>query len=147
MTDTFPIQTAMLIDDESFDQKLYQRIISRSGLVAEIMPFLYADLALDYLKSSDCKPIDVIFLDINMPRMNGFEFLEAATEQLGPSFARIVVVMLTTSLEERDRDRARSYPVVRKFIHKPLTSDHLIEVATLVTEAKALLAAPGRRSA
>ena len=40
MTDTFPIQTAMLIDDESFDQKLYQRIISRSGLVAEIMPFL-----------------------------------------------------------------------------------------------------------
>ena len=131
------IQTAMLIDDESFDQKMYQRIIKRSGLVAEVLPFIYADEALAYLKSPASKPIDVIFLDINMPRMNGFEFLAAATADLGADFARMVVVMLTTSLEKSDRVRASAYPVVRRFINKPLTVDHLNDVADLLRELKA----------
>lgn len=134
MTQTPPIQTVMLIDDESFDQKLYQRVITRSGLVGEVISFLYADEALAYLTSGQSKPIDVIFLDINMPRMNGFEFLEAATRSLGEEFARIVVVMLTTSLERSDRDRAASYSVVRRFINKPLTREHLVEVAEILRE-------------
>ena len=137
MTDHLPIQTAMLIDDESFDQQMYQRIIKRSGLVGEVLPFIYADEALIYLKSPDCKPIDVIFLDINLPRMNGFEFLSAATDALGAGFARMVVVMLTTSLEQGDRVRANAYPVVRRFINKPLTTDHLNEVADLLQRLKA----------
>lgn len=128
------IETVMLIDDESFDQKLYQRVITRSGLVGEVISFLYADEALAYLASADSKPIDVIFLDINMPRMNGFEFLEAATRTLGEEFARIVVVMLTTSLERSDRERAASYSVVRRFINKPLTREHLEEVAEILRE-------------
>ena len=137
MTQNLPIQTAMLIDDESFDQKMYQRIIKRSGLVGEVLPFIYADEALAYLKLPDCKPIDVIFLDINMPRMNGFEFLSAATAALGEGFARMVVVMLTTSLENSDRVRSNAYPVVRRFINKPLTVDHLNDVATMLQQLRA----------
>lgn len=136
MTQHLPIQTAMLIDDERFDQKMYQRIINRSGMVGEILPFIYADEALVYLKSPDCKPIDVIFLDINMPRMNGFEFLSAATAALGAGFARMVVVMLTTSLEQSDRVRASAFPVVRRFISKPLTVDHLNDVADLLQQIR-----------
>jgi CheY-like chemotaxis protein len=116
---------------------MYQRIIKRSGLVGDVLPFIYAEDALAYLKSPDSKPIDVIFLDINMPRMNGFEFLSAATEALGAGFARMVVVMLTTSLEKSDRVRANDYPVVRRFINKPLTVDHLSDVADLLQQLKA----------
>jgi CheY-like chemotaxis protein len=126
------IRTAMLIDDESFDQKLYQRVLQRSGLVEEALSFLYADEALAYLASPGHRKIDVIFLDIHMPRMNGFEFLEAATETLGQKFASVVVVMLTTSLERRDRDRAATYPVVRRFINKPLIVEQVADVAALL---------------
>ena len=128
------IGTVLLIDDESFDQKLYKRVIDRSGLVKEALSFLYADEALAYLMSPDCKAIDVIFLDIHMPRMNGFEFLDAATQALGPDFAKLVVVMLTTSLERRDRERAAGYSVVRRFIGKPLTVEHIVEVASLLQD-------------
>lgn len=127
-----PIETAMLIDDESLDQKLYQRIIQRSGLVKVVLPFTYADTALEYLKSMPAKPIDVIFLDINIPRMNGFEFLTAATATLGKDFVHVVVVMLTTSLDDRDRARAQVFPSVKRFINKPLTVQHLTEVAQLL---------------
>lgn len=137
MTQMPPISTVLLIDDESFDQMLYKRVIARSGLVGEAISFYYADEALAYLRAPSRKEIDVIFLDINMPRMNGFEFLDAATAALGPDFAKVVVVMLTTSLERRDRDRAMSYPMVRRFINKPLTVAHLTDIAALLANPSA----------
>jgi CheY-like chemotaxis protein len=130
------IPLVMLIDDESFDQRLYRRLIARTGLFGEVMSFTYADEALAYLSARDSRRADVIFLDINMPRMNGFEFLEAATERLGPEFAKIVVVMLTTSLIEKDRERAATFPVVRRFINKPLTVEHLQDVAQLFQQIR-----------
>jgi CheY-like chemotaxis protein len=131
------IETVMLIDDESFDQKLYQRVIARSGIVGRVISHLYAEDALAYLMTADHDPVDVIFLDINMPRMNGFEFLDAATREIGASFAKIVVIMLTTSLEARDRERASRHPAVRRFINKPLTGSHLVEVAVLLEQIAA----------
>ncbi len=126
------IGLAVLVDDEKIDQMIYQRILERSGVVHKIMTFSMAEDALEFLKQPDCPEIDVIFLDINMPRMNGFEFLEAATAEFGEEFAKLVVVMLTTSLNPSDHDRAASYSVVKKFIHKPLTVDHIGEVAEIV---------------
>jgi CheY-like chemotaxis protein len=132
---THRIPTIMLIDDEAFDQKMYQRVIARSGLVGKTLAFLYADEALAFLIQPDREPVDVILLDINMPRMNGFEFLAAGTAQFGPNLARVVVVMLTTSLEPGDRERANGFSVVRGFINKPLTVEHLAEIANLLDKA------------
>lgn len=126
------IDCVMLIDDEHFDQKLYRRVIARSGIVGKVISYSYADEALEYLKSPEREVIDIIFLDINMPRMNGFEFLEAATRDLGAQFTKMVVVMLTTSLERSDHDRAKGYAVVKRFINKPLTGAHLLELAELL---------------
>ncbi len=128
------IDTVMLVDDEEIDQKTYQRVLKRSGLVGEVLVFTYATDALEYLKSNPEQTVDVIFLDINMPRMNGFEFLEAATEELGEAFARMVIVMLTTSIDPKDRKRAADNPLVRDFLDKPLTISHVEHVAKMLAD-------------
>lgn len=122
----------MLIDDEDVDQRLYRRVIQRSGLVEELLIFSYADEALQHLEANRDLKVDVIFLDINMPRMNGFEFLEAAARELGDGFAKVVVAMLTTSLSPVDQERAQQFDVVKSYIHKPLTTDHIAEVDALL---------------
>lgn len=126
------IGTVMLVDDEEIEQKTYQRVLNRSGIVGDVLVFTYATDALEYLMANPEQTIDVIFLDINMPRMNGFEFLEAATKELGEAFARMVIVMLTTSIDPKDRQRAEENPLVRDFLDKPLTVDHVQKVATML---------------
>ncbi|MEM9060470.1 MAG: response regulator [Pseudomonadota bacterium] len=136
MNELTPIPTAMLIDDESIDQKLYRRVMERSGLVGNVIGFVYPDEALEFLKQDDRPTIDVIFLDINMPRMSGFEFLEEAEKQLGPDFARMVVVMLTTSLAGQDLERARGFDVVKEYFNKPLSQHHIAETAEMLAQLK-----------
>jgi len=129
------IQRAMLIDDEEIDQRQYQRIINRSGLVEELLIFSYADLAFEFLSRADRPKIDVIFLDINMPRMNGFEFLDAFESSKMP-LESVVIFMLSTSLEPADRKRALSYDAVRDFINKPLMLEHVQRALDLVSAKK-----------
>ena len=127
--------TVMLIDDEEIDQKTYLRVLNRSGKADEVIIFTYATDALAYLKENPSKTIDVIFLDINMPRMNGFEFLEAATKELGEAFVRMVIVMLTTSIDPSDRKRAEDNPLVRDFLDKPLTIEQVDHVAEILAKS------------
>ena len=126
------IKTAMIVDDSQADQLLYSMVLERSPSVENILTFSYAEDALAFLKKADRDPVDVIFLDINMPRMNGFEFLEAAHQECDDGFTRAVIVMLTTSLDPDDRKRAESYDVVKEFINKPLNDEHVEHVISIV---------------
>lgn len=129
---TKPIRRALLIDDEKMDQMLYKLVIDETGLIDELICFTYASDALTHLDASRATPPEVIFLDINMPRMNGFEFLEAATAKFGKAFAKIVVIMITTSLDPRDVERAAKFDVIRDYLNKPLTHEHVRHVVGLL---------------
>jgi CheY-like chemotaxis protein len=72
----------------------------------------------------------LVLLDINMPKIDGFEFLEIVTADLAGRMCP-VIVMLTTSLDPRDEERARRHEVVRDFHNKPLTEDLLEHLATM----------------
>lgn len=132
--DEKPIKTAMIIDDEVFDQKIYRRTIERSGLVEELLSFYAADHAIEHLSIHHDLIVDAIFLDINMPRMTGFEFLDQAVARFGPKFAKVCIVMLTTSLDPKDMARAREFDVVKDFLNKPLSMEHVRHVAELVKQ-------------
>lgn len=126
------INTLMLIEDNTVDQMICKRVIERSGCVRQLLQFHYATDALEYLASKDRPEVDAILLDINMPRMDGFEFLEAATKAYGAKFARVVVIMLTTSLAPWDAARAAKYEVVKDFLNKPLTQAHLGQISDML---------------
>jgi CheY-like chemotaxis protein len=112
----------VLIDDSEPDL-IYSRIVlERSGIAREVQAFESAREALDWLQAPTCSGADVILLDINMPGMDGFEFLDAL-KQAGTCLAgsRLnQVVMLTSSPDPDDRARAASYPCVRGYLVKPL---------------------------
>lgn len=129
---TKAIKLALLIDDEEIDLRQYERVLKKSGLVENVMKFTYADVALDHLKKNPDLEVDVIFLDINMPRMNGFEFLEAAARDLTADFAKVVVAMLTTSLSPEDKARAESFVAVKDYINKPLSVEDVENIAGLL---------------
>lgn len=122
--DTCPIRTLMVIDDSSFDQLICQRIIAKSGLVQELIQYIDPEKALDHLAGPGNLSPDLILLDINMPRMNGFEFLEAAQRRVGADLCPIMV-MLDTSMDPAGEKRARHFPSVHGFFIKPLSKEKL----------------------
>ncbi|MFK7964423.1 MAG: response regulator [Burkholderiaceae bacterium] len=125
---------AMIVDDDEVDQMMYQRVFSRCAGFGSVIGCTQPEEALRQLQDPKGRPIDVLFLDINMPRMDGFEFLERANREQGAHFAKTAVVMLTTSLDDADRRRVRKYPQVKAYISKPLTTDALDELVRDLAE-------------
>lgn len=124
------IQSLMLVDDNEFDQMMYKRIVNRSSLVDKLIQFTDPEEALDCLFDESIEMPSLVLLDINMPKIDGFEFLEIVSRDLGERMCP-VIVMLTTSLDPRDEDRARQHEIVRDFHNKPLTEALLAHLASL----------------
>ncbi|HMO21827.1 MAG TPA: response regulator [Candidatus Melainabacteria bacterium] len=115
------ISKIMIVDDNEPDQ-FYARIIVRKfNENIEVIPAFDGKQALELLSDSDCNP-EIIFLDINMPGMDGHDFLKkysALSENPG------VVVMLSTSKEERDRLTIEQFDCVRMHLVKPMKKEYL----------------------
>lgn len=111
----------MLIDDDPMTNMVHKAIIKRLGLRIEVWTYLQAEEALTYLKAHACNWPEFIFLDINMPVMNGWQFLDAYCELSG----KAELFMLSSSIDPKDMTRSQQYPVVRGFISKPLTVEIL----------------------
>jgi len=119
-----PIQCILLVDDDPDDIFFHQFVIQESGLCDYVRAMENGSIALQYLSDTthpDYRRPDVIFLDINMPAMNGFELLERYRELPPEQKSRLVVVMLTTSLNPTDFDRSDGMPEVNRYYSKPLT--------------------------
>lgn len=116
----------ILIDDDELSNRLHLHFIKRSDGFSDIRIFNAAKPALDYLKSIANNPElwpHIISLDINMPLINGFGFLEEmeSDEYKMNAFSR--VIMLSSSLDANDINKSFSYPSVLDFIGKPLSND------------------------
>lgn len=119
------IKTIMMVDDNEADQFLTRCVIEEFDPDIEIHEAHDGEDALKKLEELKEQPC-LILLDINMPTMNGFEFLEEYNKTADIS---IVVAMLTSSDQERDKASAAKYPCVKDFIVKPLSVDDLKRLA------------------
>jgi CheY-like chemotaxis protein len=117
----------LLIDDNDADNEFHQIIINRMGITDNIQVAEDGVEAITYLTSENNVMPELIFLDINMPRMNGWEFLEEY-KKLGLKKKQIIILMLTTSVNPEDRERAQRIEEVTGFRVKPLTQAMFKEI-------------------
>lgn len=118
----------MLIDEDEIDNIINQKIIESNNFSERVMVFQTGNDALDFLrnhsKEADNLP-ELIFLDINMPIMDGFQFLEEFEKLDHSILDKSKIIMLSSSISPRDIDRAASNRFVKKYLNKPLNSRYL----------------------
>jgi CheY-like chemotaxis protein len=119
----------LLIDDDEPTNYLNRMTLEQMGSTRHIRVAQSGLEALDYLRGcgpgSGIFPPDLIFLDINMPAMDGWEFLEQYRQLPEEQKANIVLIMLTTSLNPDDEIKTRTISEVAGFENKPLKRDRL----------------------
>ena len=131
-----PLDLVVLIDDDETTNHVNLRTLKRTNIAKEVKIFMNGEQALLYLKSiaesrssgvSERYP-DLIFLDIKMPIMDGFEFLEAYQELNAQHYIPTQIMMLTSSASFYDLNRLEKYAVVKRHFPKPLTDFDVKEI-------------------
>ena len=120
-------KTCLLIDDNYIDNFVTRRILESSNFADTIVVKQSAKEAIESLQDGLIRP-DVIFLDLRMPTMNGFEFLTEFDKLMGSVKEGIKIFMLSSSLDPFDVKRSAENKYVTQFLHKPLTHKTLAEL-------------------
>ena len=121
------ISSIMIVDDSESDQFLTKIVIEKFDDSIEISQAYDGEEALEQLRAMDQQP-EIILLDINMPRMNGFEFLEKYNSW---EHRAKVIAMLTSSDQEKDQEQSKKFDCVKTYILKPLDFEDIKALAEI----------------
>lgn len=136
--------SVLLIDDDPTANFINKKMIEQVDKEVEITCALNGLEALSFIYSSTLKEIPeggiplIIFLDLNMPVMDGFTFLESLDYIKHPFFIAVPIVVLTNSIYNNDMERAKDF-VIYDFITKPLTIEKVTEIIQRVKNRNGLL--------
>lgn len=124
-----PNMKLLLVEDNDLDVFMVQRLMRRLNLDYPIIHAKNGEEALRILRPDTAHPTLVppfiMILDINMPRMSGFELLDELVDD--PMFSQIPIYIVSTSTRQKDKDKAMSYRV-RGYVVKPVTQKILLEM-------------------
>jgi CheY-like chemotaxis protein len=129
----------LLVDDDEINNFISIKLIKKALMSTEIMACLNGKFAIDQLLSIQRKDPnqlpDYILLDINMPIMNGWEFLDEYKRLNIDPLGKSKIYIISSSVFSNDINKARSYPLVKSFISKPLSVEKIKEMFTAAQEA------------
>lgn len=122
----------IVIDDSKLDCFIAEKIIKNTGKCESIRSFLQAKDALQFISTSipDDMSHTIILVDIQMPIMNGFEFVEAFESLPGSIVNNYTIYVISSSINENDLHKVHNYKSVKQFLNKPLTSNNLTLLLT-----------------
>ncbi len=127
-------RTVMLIDDNEIDNLINQKMIEAAAVTENIYTHTGAKSAIEFLKNMEKLEMadqvlpDVIFLDIDMPLMDGFQFLDEFEKLTNIAKKKCKIVMLTSSINPQDFNRSKKYENVRLYLNKPLSHDSIVKL-------------------
>jgi CheY-like chemotaxis protein len=124
MTQHFKYDKVLVIDDTALDRLIADRVMKVNSFAKDITCINSASAALSYLEAHCEELPELIFLDLNMPGMDGFQFLKEY-KNLPCNIKKKSIVMLTSSVLEQDKRQALSNEYVVSFISKPLSKENL----------------------
>jgi CheY-like chemotaxis protein len=119
----------IIVDDSKLDCFITEKILRNTGICTDVKSFTEPLKALEFI---DANPFDgiktVMIVDIYMPLMNGFEFIEAFEKFPEEITDKYLVYMLSSSINENDMNRVANYKSVKYFLNKPLKIDLLLKL-------------------
>jgi len=124
-------RTVMLIDDNEIDNLINQKMIEAASITEYIYTHTGAKSAIEFLRNMEKIDVadkvlpDVIFLDIDMPLMDGFQFLDEFEKLSTSSKKKCKIVMLTSSINPQDFNRSKKYVNVKLYLNKPLSHESI----------------------
>ncbi|MEO0771598.1 MAG: response regulator [Pseudomonadota bacterium] len=126
------MRQAIIIDDMDADRFFLRRQIRKVFPDCEIKEFAYATDAMSYIKTPARDMVDVIFVDINMPRMDGFAFADAFDSLYAETKGNTRLYIVSSSINPDDEAVAAKHPAITGFLLKPTSAKMLEEVAAKV---------------
>lgn len=118
------VDCIMLVDDDEATNFYHKIIIEEAECCEELIIFEDPIEALAYLKKADSKKPDLIFLDINMPQMTGWEFLDTYTQNSNNETSD-VIILVSASMNPKDKERADEIKAIKCYVNKPLSLEFL----------------------
>lgn len=120
----------MCIDDDPIALLVIGTCIKKSGITEKVYKMESAELALEYFKNlrDEIDIPSIIFLDLNMPVMDGWEFLKAFANQFPHYITKTKIIILSSSVDPDDKEQSEKNPWVHSFLPKPISVEKLKEL-------------------
>jgi CheY-like chemotaxis protein len=135
------LQKVICVDDDPIALLLSKLVISKANFASQIITCVNGEEAMKYLEKPEIieesqnshQPL-LILLDLNMPVMDGWEFLEQFSTKLREQYATTKIILLSSSIDPNDIQKSKNFSMVVDFLPKPLTKEMLVLISKKLSE-------------